>query len=71
MVDRATTLMRTHGRSEAIDIVMQEYANSPMMRGLPKGLVRVLFETMLDAAGAGGPMAGKRGAARRRKGGRR
>lgn len=68
MVDRATALMRTHGRSEAIDIVMQEYANSPMMRGLPKGLVRVLFETMLDAAGAGGPTAGKRGAARRRKG---
>ena len=40
-----------------------------MVRGLPKGLVRALFETMLDAAtGAGGPTPGKRGAARRRKG---
>jgi tetratricopeptide (TPR) repeat protein len=72
MVDRAIELMRIHGRGEAIEIVIGEYANSPMVHGLPKGLVRALFETMLDAAtGTSGPRSGKRGAARRRKGGRR
>jgi len=74
IVDRATELLRTHGRSETIDIVMREYGDSPMVKGLPKGLVRALIGNMLDLAedaGIARPASGKRAAARRRKRGGR
>jgi tetratricopeptide (TPR) repeat protein len=74
IVDRATELLRTHGRSETIDIVMREYRDSPMVKDLPKGLVRALIDNMLDLAVDAGitrPASGKRAAARRRKRGGR
>jgi hypothetical protein len=74
IVDRATELLRTHGRSETIDIVMREYDDNPMVKGLPKGLVRALIGNMLDLAedaGIARPASGKRAAARRRKRGGR
>jgi tetratricopeptide (TPR) repeat protein len=71
VVARASELLRRHSRSEVIDILMKEYGKNPMVNSLPKGLVRALFDMVVDAAMGAGPAAGKRGTAPRRKRGRR
>jgi hypothetical protein len=47
---RALELLETHSRQETVDIMVREFGNSAMAKQLPKGILKKLFNTLVDEA---------------------
>jgi tetratricopeptide (TPR) repeat protein len=47
---RALELLATHSHQETVDIMVREFGNSAMAKQLPKGMLKKLFNTLVDEA---------------------